>query len=472
MGHVIPVLELGKRLLTHHNFTVTIFVVSSHTTTPSPEYSQLLTSFSTTAATSDHLCNIVDVPPANISALVPATAAVVTMIAVTMRETKPALRSAIFAAERRPTVLIVDLFGSDLLDIADELGIPKLVFIASNAWFLSLTVYIPVLDEVVRGEYVDQTKPLGIPGCKPVRPDQVVDPMLDRTDQQYQEYLRIGVQIPKADGVLVNTWEEAEPASLAALRDENLLGRFAKASVYPIGPFTRPVVDSSGPVFDWLDQQPVESVIFVSFGSGGTLSCEQMTEVAWGLELSQQRFVWVVRPPTLATGDAAFFARGTGDDPSGYLPEGFLTRTRDSGRAEILGHRSVGGFWSHCGWNSTLESVTNGVPMIAWPLYAEQKMNAAVVAEELGVGVRPKAAPTKEVVGREEVEKLVRAIMAETLGFGIRSRVKELKISAERALAEGGSSYNALSLVAKGLCEVGRNDGVSVAKSNTIDGGF
>ena len=450
MGHLIPVIELGKRLVTHHNFTVTIFIVpASHT--PSPEHSQLLTSSSTS-----NLYNIVEISPANISELVPANVAVVTMIAVTMRQTKPAIRSAIFAMRPRPTVLIVDLFGSDLLDIGDELGITKLVFIASNAWFLSLTVYLPILDKVVKGEYVDQAKPFEIPGCKPVRPDQVVDPMLDRTDQQYQEYLNIAIQIPKADGVLVNTWEEAEPGSLKALRDKNLLGRFTKASVHSIGPLTRSPVDSTGPVFEWLNHQPDESVIFVSFGSGGTLSYEQMREVAWGLELSQQRFIWVVRKPTITTGDAAFFSNGTGEDPLDYLPDGFLTRTRDLGRIlpnwalqpDILRHRAVGGFLSHCGWNSTLESITNGVPIIAWPLYSEQKMNAALVVEELGVGVRP---TTKEmVVGREEIEKTVRMIMVEKL----RESVKELKQSGERALAKGGSSYNALSLLAKQLCEL------------------
>jgi coniferyl-alcohol glucosyltransferase len=204
-------------------------------------------------------------------------------------------------------------------------------------------------------------------------------------------------------------------------------------------------------------------VIYVSFGSGGTLSCEQTTEIAWGLELSQQRFIWVVRPPSIRAADASFLTAGnaSGDDPLNYLPDGFLTRTRNVGlvlplwapQADVLRHPSVGGFVSHCGWNSTLESITNGVPMIAWPLYAEQKMNATLLTEELGVAVRSKVLPSKKVVGRQEIEKMVRTIMEDKEGNAIRARVKELKQSAEKALSMGGSSFHALSELAN-QCEV------------------
>ncbi|KAK3224052.1 hypothetical protein Dsin_011077 [Dipteronia sinensis] len=329
---------------------------------------------------------------------------------------------------------------------------------------LALTVYLPTLDKIVKGEYVDLEDPLNIPGCMPVRPEDVFDPMLDRNDQQYFEYVRLGDEIKLSDGVLLNTWEDLQPTTLAALRDDKLLGRVIKGPIYPIGPIVRPLGpagSSSNQLFDWLDKQPTESVVFVSFGSGGTLSSEQLTELAWGLELSQQRFIWVVRPPTVKSGDGSFFTAGTGDDSDGlssYLPEGFLTRTRKVGmvvlkwapQIDILSHPSVGGFFSHCGWNSTLESMTNGVPMIVWPLYAEQRMNATMLTEELGVAVRSERLPTKGVVGREEIERMVRRVMAdEEEGNAIRRKVRELKLSAERASVKGGSSYNALSVFAK-----------------------
>ena len=221
-------------------------------------------------------------------------------------------------------------------------------------------------------------------------------------------------------------------------------------------------------LMEWLDEQTSESVIYVSFGSGGTLSFEQVTEVAWGLQLSGHRFVWVVRSPSVASLDGAFFGpsgsdHNNKDDPLSYLPEGFLPRTQNVGRliphwapqVAILSHPCVGGFWSHCGWSSTLESITNGVPMIAWPLYAEQRMNATLLVEELRVAVRPKVLPEKKVVDREEVAYLVRQIMEmkrDAKPNPIRERMKELKHSALKAVSKGGSSYIALSDVAK-QCE-------------------
>ncbi|XP_028775661.1 anthocyanidin 3-O-glucosyltransferase 5-like [Neltuma alba] len=88
---------------------------------------------------------------------------------------------------------------------------------------------------------------------------------------------------------------------------------------------------------------------------------------------------------------------------------------------------------SHCGWSSTLESITNGVPMICWPLYAEQRMNATLLAEELRVGVRPKMLPAKKVVGREEIASMLREIM-EGKPNHIRERVREVKESAAKAI--------------------------------------
>jgi len=235
------------------------------------------------------------------------------------------------------------------------------------------------------------------------------------------------------------------------------LRSIANVPIYPIGPLTKAaepeVTDTE--LMEWLDKQPGESVLYVWFGSGGTLSGEQLTELAWGLEMSQQRFVWVVRPPVGGHADASFFSSGNGASNGGvpdFLPDGFMDRTRNLGlivpmwapQMKILSHPSVGGFLSHCGWNSTLESLVNGVPMIAWPLYAEQRMNATLLTEELGVAVRPKVLPTKEVVRREEIEEMVRSVMMLERGKGLRERVKELNVGAEKALSKGGSSYNSL----------------------------
>ncbi|GMJ07935.1 hypothetical protein like AT2G18570 [Hibiscus trionum] len=452
LGHLTPVLELGKRLRTL-NFKVTIFVVSSRT---SAAESQVIESF-----TSLNLCEVIVLPPPDISHIIDPDATVVTRIAVLMRETRPAFSSAISALSSPPTVLIVDLFGTDNLEIADEFKIPKFVYIATHAWFVALTLYLPVLHESVKGEYGDEKNGLFIPGCMPLQPEDVIDPISCRSDQQYLESLNIGIKIPMADGILVNTWEELQPATLAALRDHKLWSGISKVPmIFPVGPIvtpTSPTDSNKTELFEWLEKQPIESVLYISFGSGGVLSNEQMIELAYGLELSQHRFIWVVRPPAeKKSRDGSFFTVGNSinanEGLASNLPEGFLDRTKNVGlivsdwapQVEILRHQSVGGFLSHCGWNSILESIANGVALIAWPLYAEQKMNGALLAEELRIAVRPKTLPWKGIVGREEIKMMVETLMAGEEGHAMRGRVKELKSSGESAWNHNGSSAKAL----------------------------
>lgn len=467
LGHLIPVLALGNRLAKHHDVKVTILVI---TTSTSAAETQILKEKS-------ELVDIIEIPPVhhnNISGLqlIDANTKVVTRLFIMVRESLPGVRSTIAAMKhRRPDVLIVDLFCTDAFPIAAEFNMAKYVYVPSNAWFTALTVYCHVLDKEIAGQYVDQKEPLKIPGCKAVPPEDVVDPMLDRGDQQYMEYVKQGIGLTSGDGILMNTWEDLEPTTLKAMRENETLRALVKMPpVYPIGPIRRSSAPASfnGEVKEWLDMQPSESVVYVSFGSGGSLSDKQTRELAWGLEISEQRFLWVIRPPTKGGSDKSFFTTGGKDSNNGiedFLPEGFVSRTKKVGllvqewaeQVEILEHPSVGGFLSHCGWNSCLESITSGVPIIAWPLYAEQRTNATMLTEELGVAVRPKVLPTKKVVEREEIGEMVRRVMQYQEGKIIRDKIKQLKISGYKCLVIGGSSYDSMRAVLKNV-EMGLNE--------------
>nr|CCO13612.1 anthocyanidin 3-O-glucosyltransferase like protein [Arabis alpina] len=447
LGHLIPVLELGNRLSSVLNVHINVLAVTSGSS------SQTETEAIRAAAASG-ACKITELPSVDVNHLVEPDATVATKIFVTMRAMKPAAREAVKSMSRKPTVMIVDFFGTGLMSLADEVGMTgKYVYVPSHAWFLAVMVYLPVLDKVVEGEYVDIKEPMKIPGCKPVGPKELMETMLDRSDRQYRECLQGGEEIPTSDGVLVNTWEELQGNTLAALRQDGKLSRVMKVPVYAIGPIVRTngSVKKPDSIFQWLDQQPERSVVYVCLGSGGTLSLEQTMELASGLELSGQRFLWVLRRPT------SYLGASSGDDDDQVcagLPDGFLDRTSGVGlvvtqwapQVEILSHGSIGGFLSHCGWSSVLESLTKGVPIVAWPLYAEQWMNATLLTEEIGVAVRTSELPAKEVIGQEEVAVLVRKIVVEEdeEGRKIRAKAEEVKVSSERAWTQGGSSHSSL----------------------------
>ena len=168
--------------------------------------------------------------------------------------------------------------------------------------------------------------------------------------------------------------------------------------VYAVGPVITTGSSSEENGSDclrWLDNQPPKSVLFVSFGSGGTLSQEQLNELALGLEQSGKKFLWVVRAPSNPANAAYLGAKN--EDPLQFLPSGFMDRTKDQGlvippwapQIQVLSHNAIGGFLS------------------SW---APQKMNAVMLSDELKVALRPKA-NEKGIVEREEIAKVIRRFM-------------------------------------------------------------
>ncbi|XP_057449419.1 UDP-glycosyltransferase 72E1-like [Lotus japonicus] len=460
MGHLIPTVELGKRLLTHHGFDVTIFVVTTDSSTTT---SQTLQQTSNLTA-----LNIVVLPPVDLSTKLVLDPSVGTQIVLTILESIPLLRSFFLSMKLPPSALIVDLFGTVAIPLARELGMSTYIFLATSAWFSAVTIYLPFMDKEMEERHAYKHEPLFIPGCEPVRFEDTLESFLSPDGPMYQlGYLPVAKEVVSADGILINTWQDLEPAATNAVRKHEILGRFSNGPVYPVGPLVRTVGlkpkhgEDQDEVLCWLDKQSTGSVIYVSFGSGGTMSKGQIREIALGLELSQQWFIWVVRPPVEDDVSGAFFGLEN-KITSVYLPEGFVKRTHKAGvvvpmwapQAEILEHPATGGFVTHCGWNSVLESVLNGVPMVAWPLYSEQKMNAFMLSEELGVAVRVKEAEEEGgVVCKEQIADLVRRVMVGEEGLGMRARVKELKLSGDKALSKFGSSHEWLCQMTKD-CEL------------------
>ncbi|XP_010278886.1 PREDICTED: hydroquinone glucosyltransferase-like [Nelumbo nucifera] len=456
MGHLIPFLQLAKCLVSIHGVQVTLFVPASETSA----LQTLLSSLHLPGGLT--LINLPTLPISDMDTDLPVH------LSITVRESLTFIRSSIATSAHPPTVLIVDMFATDAFDVGDAFNMTKYLFFTSNAKVLTFIGYLPRFDQEIAGEFAELTEPIPVPGCKPVRVDDLDDYFRDRKSGGYRFLLHHARRFNEATGILVNTFEDLEPQMFSALKDGKLLEQIPLPPVHAVGPIIRnpAPLSSENECLTWLDKHPPDSVLFVSFGGGGrSLSAEQMVELAMGLELSRQRFLWVVRPPQDKVVISANYVAESGgpNDPNGYLPEEFLRRIKGKGvgmvvggwapQVEILGHAAVGGFLSHCGWNSTLESIVHGVPVIAWPLHAEQKMNAVMLTEDLGVAVRVKIASERggAVMGREEIERMVRLVMEGNQGKALRSRMKQLTDGAVSSVSEGGggSSYCSLAQLIK-----------------------
>ncbi|KAI3891455.1 hypothetical protein MKX03_020737 [Papaver bracteatum] len=420
MGHLIPLTEFAKRLVLNHGILIN---------SPSEAQKSVLDSLPGSI-------NSIFLSPVNLSDLpndVPIGSRIVLTVTRSLSSLIESLKT--ITSSHRVVALVVDIFGTSALDVANEFNIIPYIFFPSTAMYLSLLYHLPVMDRAYSCDYRDVSHPIQIPGCVPIWGTDLLDLLQDRKPEIYKRGLQYWRKLNMAAGF---EWDNPP--------------------VYPIGPLIRTGVSDDGydpsGCLQGLDNQPVCSVLFISFGSAGTLSNEQLTELALGLEMSQHKFSWVLRSPTDKSADANYLNSESVGDPLEFLPNGFLDRTRMSGfvvsswapQVQILSHGSTGGFLTHCGWNSILESVIHGVPLIAWPLFAEQKMNAVMLTDDLKVALRPEV--MNGIIGRGEISRCVEGVMEGEEGNKLRSRMGDLKGAAASSLSEGGSSFKSLAEVA------------------------
>lgn len=281
--------------------------------------------------------------------------------------------------------------------------------------------------------YLENTVINSIPGMKDMRlrdfpsfvrttdPDDIMLNFLDVESQRAKQ----------ASAIVLNTFDDLEKDVLDSL--SSIL-----PPVYTVGPLALLVnqipdknVRSIGSnlwkedpyCLEWLNSKKPSSVVYVNFGSITVMTSEQLVEFAWGLANSQKAFLWIIRPD-LVVGDAAI------------VPPEFVSETKDRGlmpswcpQEQVLGHRAIGGFLTHCGWNSTIESISCGVPVICWPFFAEQQTNCRYCCREWGIGMEI------ENVERGNIERLVRKLMDGEKGKEMKKRAMEWKKSAEDSIA-------------------------------------
>ncbi|CAF2136975.1 unnamed protein product [Brassica rapa] len=319
---------------------------------------------------------------------------------------------------------------------AMEFQIPSVVFSTTSATaFLCRSVLAKVNAEkfLIDMKDVEMQDKL-FPGLHPLRykdlPTSAFGP-IESMLRVYSETVNTGT----ASAVIINSASCLESSSLARLQQE------LQVPVYPIGPLhiaasaPSSLLEEDRSCIEWLNMQKPRSVIYISLGSLALMETKDALEMAWGLSNSNQPFLWMIRPGSIP--------------PSEWtesLPEEFSKLVSERGyivkwapQMEVLRHPAVGGFWSHCGWNSTLESIGEGVPMICRPFTGDQKVNARYLESTWRNGVQMEGELEKEAV-----EKAVKRLLVDEEGAEMRKSVVDLKEKLEASVRSGGSSCSSL----------------------------
>ncbi|KAI4324165.1 hypothetical protein L6164_023723 [Bauhinia variegata] len=458
IGHIVSMVELGKLIIHHygHKYSIKILHTTGMLDEPSVDAYICRISQSYPSISFHRFSHVaVDTTPTR-------SRAAILFEFIRLNDTNVSSALKEISETSMIRAFVIDLFCTSALNVGSALNIPVYYFYTSGAAALAAFLYLPVIHEQTSKSFKDLKIDLHPPANPPLKAFHMPEPSLDRGDPAYWDFLNFCAHLPKSNGILVNTFEELEPIAVKTIADGICFPDPKQTPpVYYIGPLIAEANDRADgaqsetgtqELLSWLDHQPSRSVLYLCFGSRGTFTVAQLKEIADGLERSGQRFLWVVkRPPsdekTKQTHDT------TGEfDVTSILQDGFLERTKDRGlmvrswapQVEVLNRESVGGFVTHCGWNSVLEAVVAGVPMIAWPLYAEQHLNRNQLVENLKMAIGLEHRQEDGFVNGEEFEKKVRELMESARGREMRERSWEMKQKALSAKEESGSSIIAI----------------------------
>ncbi|KAH7573369.1 hypothetical protein ACOSP7_007004 [Xanthoceras sorbifolium] len=445
-GHLIPFLGFAKQIQQRTGFTITI------ANTPlNINYLQ-----STTATTNSSKIHLAELPfcsthhglPPNtentenlsldrIVDLLHASKSLKTpfynlLLDITQKQGKP------------PLCIITDTFFGWAVDVAKSAGTVNVTFSTGGAYgtlaYMSLWLTLPHRN---RNPDCDEFYLPGFPDRCRFHITQLHRFLrnADGTDS-WSRFMQPQIsESLESYGMLCNTVEEVESQALEWLRN------FVKIPVWSIGPLLPPALlnnsssndykqhsskvpgISAEKCLEWLDLQDADSVLYVSFGSQNTISASQMMGLAIGLEESKVPFIWVIRPPI------GFDLKG--GFRSEWLPEGYEERIAITKQGllvknwapqlDILSHKSTGAFLSHCGWNSVMESLSQGVPIIGWPMAAEQGYNSKMLVEEMGVAVELTRGVQTSVEGKD-VKRVVELVL-DKRGKGREMKENAIKIA-------------------------------------------
>ncbi|PON75153.1 UDP-glucuronosyl/UDP-glucosyltransferase [Parasponia andersonii] len=340
-------------------------------------------------------------------------------------------------SSRPVDAVVYDAFLPWALDVAKDFGLVGAVFFTQS--LAVNTVYYHIHKGLLRLPLSEKT--VSFPTLPPLEISET--PSFVYSPESYPGFYYMVVNqfsnIDKADLVLFNSFHELENKTvewMEKLWPVRTIGptvpsiyldeRLENDKDYNIN-LWKPKDDTC---ISWLNDKSFGTVVYVSFGSLSALEAEQMGELAWGLKRSNQYFLWVVR-----------------ESEETKLPlELFKDKTFEKGlivnwcpQLAVLAHKSVECFVTHCGFNSTLEALSLGVPLVAMPQWTDQTTNAKYVEDVWGVGIR--ARPDENgIVRREVVENCIKELMEGEKGKKIKKNVIKWRDLARQAVSQGGSS--------------------------------
>ncbi|KEH17531.1 putative hexosyltransferase [Medicago truncatula] len=350
-----------------------------------------------------------------------------------------------------PVALISDFFLGWTQQLATQLNIPRIAFYSSGAFLTA------VINRCWRNPLFFQSQEVvefnEIHGTPSFKRDHL--PSLFRryveSDPESEFVKESFISNDESWGFVINTFSALEGGYL-----DNIEGQFGNRRLFAVGPLGYDRVGSDledgSDVLRWLDRWDEDgSVLYVCFGSQKLMRRDQMEALAFGLERSGIRFVWVVKVPSTVEQI---------EEGYGLVPEGFEDWVSGRGivvkgwvpQIAILGHRVVGGFLSHCGWNSVLEAVVAGVGILGWPMEADQFVNAKLLVEDMGVAVRV-CEGMDTVPDPNKLGRVISSIMSGDSPQ--KKRAKLMKEEALRAVSKDGVSSKELNELVHALQQLG-----------------
>ncbi|KAK8592850.1 hypothetical protein V6N13_043523 [Hibiscus sabdariffa] len=460
MGHLTPFLRLASVLLSHD---CKLTLITAHPTVSVAESSHI-SSFLSQHPEINHV--EFHVPPTEHSHTISddpffiqfeATSRSSHLIRPLLASLTPPL-SAIFA-----DLVVANGVGK----VAVDLGVRNYIVSTTSLKFLSLMAYLPILTTSDAAKLADGTAEIEIPGLTPLPVSSIPPPFFNadhaeieipgltplpvssipppffNADHGFTATLVSNVKaLPYCNGILMNTFESFEPDTLSAIRDKRALSNLPP--ILPIGPLESCELSiNQARYLPWLNDQPVKSVVLLSFGSRTAMSKDQIRELRDGLERSGHRFLWVLKTKKVDKDENE-------DDLEDMLGGSFLERTKNKGmvlkewvkQEDILGNSAIGGFVSHCGWNSVMEAARNGVPVLAWPQHGDQRTNAEVL-EKAGVGIwdRTWGWGNQRLVKEDEIRRKINELMKQVK---LKIKAKMVGEEARKAIGNGGSSKSSI----------------------------